>query len=120
MSPPGIAFVTGTQPARASRTQRAPSCRGIALAKRSSNQEVEMSKTMLTHCAVVLLSAAGLYSGCNDTVALKDCRLKCQDVDNTCVQKCTDDACKTTCKTDLDNCAASCDAVMVTPPDGGY
>jgi hypothetical protein len=74
---------------------------------------------MLTYCAVVLLSAAGLYSACGDTVKANDCAVRCQDADKTCVQTCTDDACKTVCKTDLDNCTASCSSVTATPSDGG-
>jgi hypothetical protein len=46
--------------------------------------------------------------------------VRCQDADSTCVQKCTDDQCKTACQTDLDNCTASCGSVTVSPsPDGG-
>jgi hypothetical protein len=43
-----------------------------------------------------------------------------RDVDNTCVQKCNDDQSRTLCKTDLDNCTASCGGVSVTSqkPDG--
>jgi hypothetical protein len=77
-----------------------------------------MNKRLLTYCSAVFLSAAGLYAGCGDTVAVKDCRVTCQDADNTCVKACTDDTCKTTCKTDLDNCTASCSSVSVSP-DGG-
>jgi hypothetical protein len=75
---------------------------------------------MMAYCATVLLSVAGLYSACGDTtVQAKDCAVKCQDADNVCVQKCTDDTCKTVCKTDLDNCTASCGTVNVGPADGG-
>jgi hypothetical protein len=68
------------------------------------------------YCAAVLLAGAGFYGACDDTIMAKDCNVKCQDVDNTCVQKCTDDACKTVCATDLDNCKASCSSVTVSPP----
>ena len=80
-----------------------------------------MTRWTLAYCAAGLLSiAAGLYGGCGDTITGQDCTVKCQDVDNTCVQKCTDDQCRTTCKTDLDNCVASCGTVVVSPhPDGG-
>lgn len=78
-----------------------------------------MTKRFLTCCGVVLLSAGALASACGDTVAAKDCKVSCQDADNTCVQRCTEDTCKTVCKTDLDNCTASCDTVTVSPPDGG-
>jgi hypothetical protein len=80
-----------------------------------------MRNRTLALCAGVVLSAVGLFGGCNDTVAGKDCKVQCQDVDNTCVQKCNDDQCRTTCKTDLDNCTASCGSVTATPPqqDGG-
>jgi len=71
----------------------------------------------------MLLSVVGLVGGCgNTTVAGQDCKVQCQDVDNTCVQKCNDDQCRTACKTDLDNCTASCSSVTATPPsnhDGG-
>ena len=78
-----------------------------------------MTKRMLIGCAVTLMSAVGFYAGCNDTVTAKDCRVSCQDVDNTCVKACTDDACKTKCVTDLDNCTASCDTVTASPDGGG-
>ena len=78
-----------------------------------------MSKAMLTYCGAVLLAAGTMYAACGDTVTGKDCMVNCQDVDNTCVQKCTDDACKTKCATDLDNCTASCKTIVVSPPDGG-
>jgi len=74
------------------------------------------TRTLFFSCAAMLSVAAGLQGACNDTIAGKDCKVKCDDVDNTCVQSCTDDACKTVCKTDLDNCRASCDSVTVTPP----
>ena len=77
-----------------------------------------MTKRSLAYGFAVLMSAA-LYTGCNDTVTAKNCSANCQDVDNTCLQKCTDDACKTQCKTDLDNCTASCDTITVSPKDGG-
>ena len=78
-----------------------------------------MTKGTLFLCASVLMTGLGLYGACGDTIAAKDCKIKCEDVDNTCVQTCTDDQCKTVCKTDLDNCRASCDSITATPPDGG-
>jgi len=80
-----------------------------------------MTKRMLIGCAMALMSTVGFYAaGCNDTVTAKDCRVSCQDVDNTCVKACTDDACKSKCVTDLDNCTASCGSVSASPPaDGG-
>jgi hypothetical protein len=78
-----------------------------------------MSKRTLTYCAAFLMAGAGLFAACNDTVAAKDCKVSCQDVDNTCVQKCNDDQCKTVCATDLDNCTASCGTVTASPSDGG-
>jgi hypothetical protein len=80
-----------------------------------------MTKGKLAFCAAVLLAGAGFYGACNDTVMGTNCKVNCQDVDNTCVQKCTDDACKSACATDLDNCTASCASVTVSPPpkDGG-
>ena len=77
-----------------------------------------MKKTILGYCAAVFMSAA-LYMGCNDTVSGKDCMASCQDVDNTCVKKCTDDQCKMQCQTDLDNCSISCENVTVSPPGTG-
>jgi hypothetical protein len=77
-----------------------------------------MTRRSLSYIAAALFSVAGLFGGCSDTITGSDCKVKCQDVDNTCVQKCTDDACKTVCKTDLDNCTASCGMVTVSP-DGG-
>ena len=76
-----------------------------------------MTKSLLAYCASVLMSASVLFAGCGDTIAAKDCRVKCQDADNVCVQKCSDDQCKTVCKTDLDNCTASCESVTVSPPN---
>ena len=79
-----------------------------------------MIKNTLAYCVAVLLST-GLYGACGDTIKGTDCKVTCQDVDNTCVQKCNDDQCRTACKTDLDNCTASCGGVTVMPPaqDGG-
>jgi predicted small secreted protein len=78
-----------------------------------------MTKRTLAYCLAVLMSA-GLFTACNDTVTAKDCSANCQDIDNSCVQKCNDDnTCKTKCKTDLDNCTASCGSITVSPPDGG-
>jgi len=78
-----------------------------------------MTKKSLFFCAALLLGSAGLYGACDDTITGTNCSVKCEDADNTCVQRCTDDACKTVCKTDLDNCRASCDSVTAMPPDGG-
>ena len=79
-----------------------------------------MTKRMFAYVAAVILSGGiGLYSGCGTTVAGNDCKVHCSDADNVCIQKCTDDTCRTACKTDLDNCSASCDSVVVTTPDGG-
>jgi hypothetical protein len=77
-----------------------------------------MTKRALVYCVAAFLSA-GLYAGCNDTITGKDCSVNCQDVDNSCVQKCNDDQCRTACKTDLDNCTASCGTITVSPKDGG-
>jgi len=82
-----------------------------------------MKKRTLGYCAAVLMMVgAGFYGACNDTIMASDCKVKCQDTDNTCVQKCSDDQCKTVCKTDLDNCTASCGSITASPPanpDGG-
>ena len=81
-----------------------------------------MTKRTLAWCGALLIAGAGLSGACNDTVMAKDCKVTCQDVDNTCVQKCNDDQCKTVCATDLDNCVASCGTVTASPPsnsDGG-
>ena len=45
------------------------------------------------------------------------CEQSCQDVDATCVAKCTDDGCKATCSIDLDKCKTSCTTTTTT--DGG-
>jgi hypothetical protein len=79
-----------------------------------------MNKSLFTYCAAVLLCAGTIYSACGDTVMARDCKVSCQDVDTTCVQACNDDACKTKCATDLDNCTTSCGSVTVSPPDGGH
>jgi len=78
-----------------------------------------MTKKTLGFGAALLLAGAGFYGACNDTIVATDCKVKCDDADNVCVQKCTDDACKTVCRTDLDNCRASCDSITAMPPDGG-
>ena len=79
-----------------------------------------MTKRMLGFMAGVVLASTGfLYGACGTTIAGSDCKVKCDDADNTCVQKCTDDTCRTTCRTDLDRCVATCDMVVVTTPDGG-
>jgi len=75
-----------------------------------------MNNKTLSLCAGMSLSVVGLLGACDDTVTGKDCQVQCQDVDNTCVQKCNDDQCRTACKTDLDNCTASCGSVTVSPP----
>jgi hypothetical protein len=80
-----------------------------------------MNKRAFAYCAAVFLSA-GLYAaGCNDTITAKNCSGSCQDIDNTCLQKCNDDQCRTLCKTDLDNCTVSCGTITVSPSnqDGG-
>ena len=76
-----------------------------------------MTKRTLVYA--LLLAGAGFYGACNDTIVATDCKVKCDDADNTCLQKCTDDACRTVCRTDLDNCRASCDSITAMPPDGG-
>ncbi len=78
------------------------------------------TKRALAYCFAVLMSI-GLYTACNDTVTAQDCSASCQSLDSSCVQKCSDDKCKTQCKADLDNCTASCGSITVSPPskDGG-
>ncbi|HEY2900261.1 MAG TPA: hypothetical protein VGL59_06785 [Polyangia bacterium] len=80
-----------------------------------------MTKRNLIFGGAFLISVMGLSGACGDTITGTDCKVKCQDVDNTCVQKCTDDQCKTACATDLDHCSASCETITVSPPpkDGG-
>jgi len=46
-------------------------------------------------------------------VTAKDCKVQCDDTRTTCVQSCKDDACKTKCTTDFNNCTASCGKVTV-------
>ena len=80
-----------------------------------------MTKRVLTYCAAALLSAVALYGGCGGDVTGQDCKLKCDDAKNTCVQKCNDDQCKTKCTTELHDCSLKCDSITTaTPkPDGG-
>jgi hypothetical protein len=78
-----------------------------------------MTRAMIRGLWLMTLGFGLIYSACGTTAVGEDCRVKCQDVDNTCVQTCTDDTCKTKCTTDLDNCSVSCDKVAVTTPDGG-
>lgn len=78
-----------------------------------------MKIRMLACYAAVLLAAVGFQGACGDTVMGTNCSVSCQDVDNTCVQKCTDDTCKTACATDFDHCKASCSSITVGPKDGG-
>jgi len=81
-----------------------------------------MSNKILACCAGLLMAGAAFYGACDDTIMGTDCKVKCQDIDHTCVQKCSDDQCKTVCATDLDNCTASCGSVTASPPpnpDGG-
>lgn len=74
-----------------------------------------MKKRTLACCAAVLLATVGFHGACDDTVTGTNCGVSCQDVDNTCVQKCTDDARKTPCATDFDHCKASCTSITVGP-----
>src|SRR6184192_2892339 len=67
-----------------------------------------MTIRSLANCAAMLLSSGGLLGACGDTISAKDCTGSCQDADNTCIEKCYDDQCRTACKPDLDNCTASC------------
>jgi hypothetical protein len=78
-----------------------------------------MTKRTISYCLASLLCAGALYTACGGVTG-DDCKIKCKDVDNTCVQKCNDDGCKTKCNTDLDNCTASCEQISTSPkPDGG-
>jgi hypothetical protein len=77
-----------------------------------------MTKRALAYGVAVFMSA-GLYSACGENVTATDCSANCQDVDNSCVKKCSDDQCRTQCQTDLDNCSASCGTITVGPKDGG-
>lgn len=38
-----------------------------------------------------------------------NCRIQCDNVRNTCTERCTDDTCRTTCSQELDQCRVSCD-----------
>jgi len=80
-----------------------------------------MTKRALLFCAALLGAGAGLYGACEDNRVSSNCQVKCDDADNTCLQKCTDDACRTVCRTDLDTCTASCESVTAMPisNDGG-
>jgi hypothetical protein len=68
-----------------------------------------------------IMCAGAMYTACGGVTG-EDCKVKCSDAHNTCVQKCNDDGCKTKCTTDLNHCTASCDEVSTgssSKPDGG-
>jgi hypothetical protein len=81
-------------------------------------RNVNMLKQSVACAFAMLLGGALLHSACDVTGS--NCKIKCEDVHNTCSQKCKDEACKTKCTTDLDDCTASCSSVSTAPkPDGG-
>jgi hypothetical protein len=79
-----------------------------------------MTKRTIGYCLGALLCAGTMYTACGNVTG-EDCKVKCNDAQRTCVQKCNDDGCKTKCTTDLNHCAASCDEVSAgsSKPDGG-
>jgi hypothetical protein len=73
-------------------------------------QETIMRHLRSNWARLALMLGALMLGGCGGIVA-EDCSVKCSHVKNDCTQKCTDDACKTRCTTDFDNCKLSCDKV---------
>jgi hypothetical protein len=66
---------------------------------------------------IIMLAAIGFaYEACGSSVSAKDCSVSCENVRNTCTQKCNDDMCRTQCTTQFDDCSASCKSVMTTTP----
>jgi hypothetical protein len=79
-----------------------------------------MTKRTFGCCLVALMMAGGLYGACGGDIVGEDCKIKCEDAQQTCTKKCNDEMCKTRCTTDLHDCSARCDKVSTTPkPDGG-
>ena len=79
-----------------------------------------MTRSMIRTLHVLALATGLVYTACgNTTVQGKDCTVSCRDVDTTCIKACTDDACRTKCASDFDDCSASCSTVTVTQSDGG-
>jgi hypothetical protein len=71
---------------------------------------------------------AALAMACTPPVVeVEDCSAKCQDQEAKCLVKCTNEACRAQCKTDLDNCLLACgpnpnsfvDSGPGAFPDGG-
>ena len=71
-----------------------------------------MADRIFAAAALVLASFCSVCA-CGSDVTAKDCKVQCDDTRTTCVQSCKDDACKTKCTTDFNNCTASCGKVTV-------
>ncbi len=53
------------------------------------------------------------------TAGASECRVECDGVRNTCTQRCTAEACRTTCSQQADQCRVTCDNPMVSTRDAG-
>jgi hypothetical protein len=58
--------------------------------------------------ATLVLGACGASK-----ITAKDCGAKCDETRVSCVEKCTDDACRTRCNGDGDDCKAHCDEIVI-------
>jgi hypothetical protein len=83
-------------------------------------EEATMTKRNFAGLLGALFVGSALYGACAGDITGEDCKLKCEDVRQTCQKKCSDDTCKSKCTTDLHDCSVKCDEVMVTSkPDAG-
>jgi hypothetical protein len=79
-----------------------------------------MTKRNFAYLLGALFVGAALHGACGGDVTGEDCKVKCEDVSRTCVQKCNDEACKTKCTTDAHDCSLKCEKVTAaTNPDAG-
>jgi hypothetical protein len=93
---------------------------GTALARAVQQRGENMPKRTLNYFLGVLFAGAALYAACGGDVTGDDCKVKCDDVSRTCVQKCNDEGCKSKCTTDAHDCSLKCDKVTATSnPDAG-
>ncbi len=54
---------------------------------------------------------------CGTNVTAGDCTSQCGNIDDDCIKTCSDDACKTKCNTNFQDCALACGKVTSTPAD---
>lgn len=57
---------------------------------------------------MIALTAASAVACTTAAVDVQVCSVNCQDLQTKCVSKCNNEACRTQCKTDFDNCLLSC------------